>query len=54
MDETQVLSWGQDDPLEKEMASILAIQVFLPGKSNGQRRSLAGYSPWVCKELDMA
>ena len=25
---------------------------FLPGKSHGQR-SLAGYSPWGCKELDM-
>ena len=26
--------------------------VFLPGKFHGQR-SLAGYSPWGCKELDM-
>ena len=26
--------------------------VFLPGKPNGQR-SLAGYSPWGCKNLDM-
>ena len=26
--------------------------VFLPGKSHGQR-SLAGYSQWGCKELDM-
>ena len=26
--------------------------VFLPGKSHGQR-SLAGYSPWSSKELDM-
>ena len=25
--------------------------VFLPGKSHGQR-SLVGYSPWACKELD--
>ena len=25
--------------------------VFLPGKSHGQR-SLAGYGPWGCKELD--
>ena len=25
--------------------------VFLPGKSHGQR-SLVGYSPWGCKELD--
>ena len=28
-----------------------ALQVFLPGESHGQR-SLAGYSPWCCKELD--
>ena len=27
--------------------------VFLPGKSHGHR-SLAGYSPWGHKELDMA
>ena len=26
--------------------------IFLPGKSQGQR-SLVGYSPWGCKELDM-
>ena len=26
--------------------------VFLPGKSHGQR-SLVGYGPWGCKELDM-
>ena len=25
--------------------------VFLPGKSHGQR-SLVGYSPWGCKDLD--
>ena len=28
------------------------ISVFLPGKFHGQR-SLVGYSPWSCKELDM-
>ena len=27
------------------------VQVFLPGESRGQR-SLVGYSPWGCKELD--
>ena len=27
--------------------------VFLPGESHGQR-SLAGHSPWGCKELDLA
>ena len=31
--ETQVWSWGQEDPLEKEMASSPG---FLPGKSHGQ------------------
>ena len=29
----------------------VAIPVFLPGKSHGQR-SLDGYSPWVCTESD--
>ena len=29
----------------------LPTPVFLPGESHGQR-SLAGYSPWGCKELD--
>ena len=28
------------------------IPIFLPGKSHGQR-SLAGYNPWGCKELNM-
>ena len=40
--ETQVQSLGQEDPLEKEMATT---PVFLPGKSHGQGR-LASYSPW--------
>ena len=39
------LSW--EDPLEKEMTNH---SVSLPGKSHGQR-SLAGCSPWGCKEL---
>ena len=34
--------------LEKEMATI---PVFLPGEFHGQR-SLVGYSPWGCEELD--
>ena len=42
----RVPSLGQEDPLE---APTL---VFLPGESHGQR-SLAGYSPWGRKELDM-
>ena len=33
------IPWRKDTP------------VFLPGKSHGQR-SLAGYSPWGCRELD--
>ena len=41
-------SLGLEDPLEEEMATTPA---FLPGESRGQR-SLAGYSPWGCKELD--
>ena len=49
MQETRVGSLGQEDALEKEMASTL---VFLPGESHGQR-SLAGYSPW-CRRSDMA
>ena len=48
--EPQVRSLGQEDPLEKEMQPA---PVFLPGKSHGQR-SLAGYSysPWSHTELD--
>jgi len=46
--ETQVQSLGKEDPLEKGM---LPTPVFLPGESHGQR-SLAGYSPWGCKEQD--
>ena len=41
------LGWG--GPLEKEWQPT---PVFLPGESHGQR-SLAGYSPWGCKESDM-
>ena len=48
MRETRVQSLGQEDPLDKEMA---APSVFLTGKFHGQR-SLVGYSPWGCKELD--
>ena len=48
--EVQVWSLGQEDPLEEGMAthsSILAWRI-PPGQ-----RSLAHYSPWSCKELDM-
>ena len=50
MQETWVRSLGQEDPLEKGLATHTSI---LTGKSHGQR-SLAGYSPWSHKESDMA
>ena len=43
--ETLVLSLGQEDPLEKGVVTL----VFLPGESHGQR-SLVGHSPWSRKE----
>ena len=43
------VSWFGKIPWRRERLLTL---VFLPGKSHGQR-SLAGYSPWSCKELDM-
>ena len=49
MQDIQVQSLGQEDSLEKEMATH---SVFLPGKSQGQRR-LADYSPWGHKESDI-
>ena len=49
MQETWVQSLGWDGSLEKEMATHSSI---LACESHGQR-SLAGYSPWGCKELDM-
>ena len=48
--ETQVQSLGQEYLLEKEMATT---PIFLPGESHEQR-SLMHYSPWGCKESDMA
>ena len=52
MEELQELciwSLGWEDLLEEDMEAHSSI---LPGKSHGQR-SLAGYSPWGCKESDM-
>ena len=49
MQEKQVRSLSQEDSLEEEMATS---PVFLPRKFHGQR-SLAVYSPWGHKELDM-
>ena len=43
------LCLSDKDTLEKGMA---VHSVFLPWKSHGPR-SLVGYSPWSCKELDM-
>ena len=47
MQGTQVRSLGQEDPLEKEMATHSSI---LASRVHGQR-SLVGYSPWGYKEL---
>ena len=48
MQETQVQSLGQEDLLEREMATHSSILAWtIP-----RRRSLVGYSPWGCKELD--
>ena len=41
--------WGGKKPWRREW---LPIPVFLPGEFYGQR-SLAGYSPWGHKELEM-
>ena len=46
--ETRVQSLGQEDSLEKGMATPSS---FLPGKSHRQR-SLDGYSPWGHKDFD--
>ena len=47
--ETWIQSLGQEDPWRRKWQPT---PVFLPGKCHGQR-SLAGYSPWGCKESDM-
>ena len=47
--ETWVQFLGQEDPLRREWPPA---PVFLPGEFHGQR-SLAGYTPWGHKELDM-
>ena len=48
MQETWFQSLGQEDPVEKEMATT---PVFLPGESHRQK-SLVGYSTWDGKESD--
>ena len=42
-------AWVGKSPWRREW---LSTPVFLPGESHGQR-TLVGYSPWHCKELDM-
>ena len=49
MQEMYIWSLGWEDPLKEGMQPT---PVFLRGESHG-RRSLAGYSPWGCKESDM-
>ena len=49
MQEMRARSLDREDPRRKKWQPT---PVFLPGKSYGQR-SLAGYSPKGCKELDM-
>ena len=41
--------WVRKIPWRREW---LLTPVFLPGEPQRQR-SLVGYNPWVCKELDM-
>ena len=48
MQETQVQSLGEEDILVKGNTPV-----FLPGRFHRQR-SLAGYSPWGHRKLDMA
>ena len=48
MQDTQIQSLGQEDPLEEETATQSSI---LAWRIHGQR-SLVGYSPWSPKELD--
>ena len=47
MQETPARSLGQENPLEKEMATHSS---FLPGKSHRQR-NLAGYGPWGLRSV---
>ena len=49
MRETWVQSLGWEDPRRRKWQPTL---VLLHGKSHGSR-SLVGYSPWGCKELEM-
>ena len=49
MQETRVQSLGQEDPLEKGIATYSSILAWrIPWTYN-----LMGYTPWDCKELDI-
>ena len=48
MQEMQVPSLGQEELLEMGMATHSSILAW----ESHRQRSLAGYSPWDCKELD--
>ena len=48
MQETQVLSLGQEDPLEKETAAYSSLLVW----EIAWTEELVGYSPWGCNESD--
>ena len=49
MQETQVIFLGQEDSLEKAMATHSSILAW----ESHEQRSLVGYSPWVAKEWDV-
>ena len=49
MQKTWVQSLGGEDPLEKGMAT----HEYSCLENPHTQRSLVGYSPWGCKELDM-
>ena len=51
MQETWVRSLGQEDPLEKGMATHSSILAWL---ESHRRRSLVHFSPWGRKESDTA
>ena len=52
--DTRVRSLGWEDLLEKEMTTYSSILAWkIPWTEELRRLSLAGYSPWGPKELDM-
>ena len=50
MQEIQFQSLVREEPLEEEMATHLGILAW--DLKSHEHRSLAGYSPWGCTELD--